>query len=106
MDRPLRTDAPSHDVAVTLHYGPLGVLPVGRRNLRLDGMFADTGAVTLPHQCEVEVTLAFRRNNELQVHKLHARVMGRSRHGTNLTFQNCGRDTYRALREVIDRAHD
>jgi hypothetical protein len=98
---------PAREVAVTLKYQPLGELQVSRRNLRLDGLFVDTGAVTLPHQCEVEVTLAFRHDDdELEVHTLHARVMGRSRHGTNLTFQDCRRETYRALQEVMTHVQD
>lgn len=91
------------EVSVTINYPPIGNLPVNRSNLRVDGLFVDTGAVTLPHHCEVEVTLAIRRPTGLQFHKLHARVMGRSRYGTNLTFQNCRRDTYHALRDVVAR---
>lgn len=98
MDRP-----PARDVAVTLKYRPLGELLVSRRNLRLDGLFVDTGAVNLPHQCEVEVTLAFRHDNEFEVHTLNARVVGRSRYGTNLTFQDCRRDTYRALKKLMNQ---
>jgi hypothetical protein len=90
-----------NEVSISVNYPPLGDLPVNRSNLRVDGLFVDTGAVTLPHHCEVQVTLAIRRPNGFQFHRLHARVMGRSRYGTNLTFQDCRRDTYHALREVV-----
>ena len=93
------------DIAITLKYPPLGELPISRRNLRLDGLFVDTGSITLPHQCEVEVTLAFSHDDQREVHTLHARVMGRSRYDTNLTFQNCRRETYRALQEAIAESY-
>ncbi|MCK9532143.1 MAG: hypothetical protein M0R77_16520 [Gammaproteobacteria bacterium] len=92
---------PASDISVQLNYRPLGLVSARARNLRLDGMFVDTGAVTLPHHSEVEVTLSFRKDDRLQVHRLQARVMGRSKYGTNLTFQNCRRETYQALQEMI-----
>jgi hypothetical protein len=93
---------PASDISVQLNYRPLGLVCARARNLRLDGMFVDTGAVTLPRHSEVEITLSFRKDNRLQVHHLHARVMGCSKYGTNLTFQNCRRETYQALQEMID----
>ena len=89
------------EFSVQLNYHPLGLVSARTRNLRLDGMFVDTGAIMLPHQSEVEVTLSFRKNDLLQVHHLRARVMGRSKYGTNLTFQNCQRETYQALRNLL-----
>lgn len=99
------TPSVTSDISVQLNYRPLGLVSARTRNLRLDGLFVDTGTITLPHQSEVEVTLSFRKDDRLQVHHLRARVMGRSKYGTNLTFQNCGRDTYQALRDLLALQH-
>ena len=90
-------------VFVTLTYSPLGLIGAKATDLQTDGLCVDTGAVSLPHHSEVEVTLSYRRDNRLQVHRATARVTGRTSRGTRLTFRQTTPEITSAMQELQSR---
>ncbi len=91
---------------VMLAYGPLGLVRATARELRLDGMTVDTGAIMLTEQAEVEISFTHKRQNEFVTHRIKAQVTASSRHETRLTFRSYARTTFMVLQRLVQGQRD
>ena len=89
-----------HGLSVILNYGPLGLVRGVTRDIRGDGLWVDTGRITLTRNAPVEVTFSVRRDNKTQVHRFNATVAGTDTRGTSLSFQQCPSEVLRVLHEI------
>lgn len=89
-----------NNIYVTLSYSPLGLIGARTTGILEDGMSVDTGAVRLPYHSEVEVTLSYRKDKQLQVCRINALVTDRTPQGTRLTFQGASSEAAKALAEL------
>lgn len=89
------------EIQVMLSYQPLGLVRGDARELQLDGMIVDTGVVSLRRDAEVGVTLAYRKDDELHVHRVAAAVTASSHQGHRLRFLPYDGEVYRALQEMM-----
>jgi hypothetical protein len=92
-----------NDIYVTLSYSPLGLIGARATGILMDGISVDTGAVSLPRHSEVEVTLSYRKDKRLQVHRIAALVTERTAQGTRLAFQSTSPEMTKALAELQAR---
>ncbi len=80
---------------VFLHYPPLGIIRATTQDVSLEGMFVETGPLSVPRGAEVEVSLPL--EGAFGTYRLRARVVHSRRGGVGLVLHSATVDTIQAL---------
>ena len=86
---------------VMLRYGPIGLLRAQARNLSLEGMFINTGQVSLPRGVTVELMFTLPDTGALHAHQLAATVVHTSGEGVGLAFVRTSVPTATAIQRFL-----
>jgi hypothetical protein len=90
-------------VNVALYYDRIGLLPCKTRDLSVEGMFVQTGHVSLAAGINVDAVLTGESHPGFQLH-LPARIVRVCGDGVGLRFHKFDVDTYQLLRAVLSDA--
>ena len=84
-----------------LSYPPLGLLRTKVRDISLEGMFVETGSITLHANTPVEVTVGLREGSTREVYRLRAFVVRVTRDGAGLMFRDLDDATLQTARALL-----
>lgn len=73
---------------VFINYQPLGLVRGEAKDVSLEGMFVETGRVTLPKNEEVDITFAVKNDHEKRILHMGAFVVHSSQKGAGLMFRS------------------
>lgn len=91
----------SIELDVGLYYDRLGLLACRTLDMSMEGMFVNTGRITLSAFTKVEAVLTHLIGTDRQQLRLPARIVRVSPEGAGLQFHNFDSDTYYFLRELL-----
>lgn len=86
---------------VAIYYNRLGLLPCKTMDMSMEGMFIDTGRITLSTDAKVDAVLTSHYGSESQQLRLPAKIVRVNAEGAGLRFHNFDSDTYYFLREIL-----
>lgn len=88
---------------VAIYYDRLGLLPCKTMDMSLEGMFIDTGRITLSTNAKVDAVLISHYDEESQQLRLPAKIVRVNSEGAGLRFHSFDSDTYYFLREILSK---
>jgi hypothetical protein len=91
-------------INVALYYDRLGLLPCQTRDLCMEGMFVDTGRVTLSENVPVDAVFTGWYRKDQPSFRVTARIIRVTNEGAALRFHNVDAAGYEALRTVLKQA--
>ncbi len=91
----------SIELDVGLYYDRLGLLSCRTLDMSMEGMFVNTGRITLSAFTKVDAVLTHHNGTDSQQIRLPARIVRVSPEGAGLQFHNFDSDTYYFLREIL-----
>jgi len=86
---------------VAIYYDRLGLLPCKTLDMSMDGMFIDTGRISLSTNAKVDAVLTSHDGTVGQQLRLPAKIVRVNSEGAGLRFHSFDSDTYYFLREVL-----
>lgn len=86
---------------VAIYYDRLGLLPCKTLDMSMEGMFINTGRITLSTDAKVDAVLTSHYGSESQQLRLPARIVRVNSEGAGLRFHSFDSDTYYLLKEVL-----
>jgi hypothetical protein len=102
MERRWHVRAPI-ELDVALYYDGLGMLRCRTRDVSLEGMFINTGAIALPHHVPIDIVIPGGEDGApgAQMHRLPAYVVRVASEGVGAMFRNVDIRAYRALERLV-----
>lgn len=86
---------------VAIYYNRLGLLPCKTMDMSMEGMFVNTGRITLSTNAKVDAVLTSHYGAESQQLRLPAKIVRVNAEGAGLRFHSFDSDTYYCLREIL-----
>lgn len=88
-------------VQVALYCDRVGMLRCETRNISLEGMFVETGNISIPMYVPVEAVFITNHDDKIHTHRLQAHVVRSESDGVGLMFQEVDMASFRFLRELM-----